>query len=152
MSDESDSSLARTLVQAQNATSGKSDTTDELVMLACAILRMLLLWLTSETAHRIGQRLGTLSQAAFVPPTGHGNFQAAASLMGMSERGMEEMVSRRNVPTLKPGSERIIRFADLLQTFDPPTDTDPQQPGEMLRPRCAKKKPSVPARQKPKKK
>lgn len=150
MSDISDSSLARMLGQDKNTASGENDTTAELVRLGCAILRVILIWLTSETAHRIGRRIDNLSRASFVPDSGHGNNAANAFLLGMSESGFKQLAARRNVPKVMPGDECLLRFSDITKTFETPTD--PEQPGEMLRPRCAKKKPSVSARPKPKKK
>lgn len=79
--------------------------------------------LTCAAAKRIANRLETLSQAAFIPDSGRGNLMAAASLMAMSERGMEEMVVRLGVPDVRPGAERIIRFADIAK-FAPPATPD----------------------------
>lgn len=83
-----------------------------------AIGNIILECLESPAAKRIGKRLETLSRASFIPATGHGNFNAAAALMDMTERGMEEMIARRGLPVTKPGNERIIRFADIIKTFE----------------------------------
>ena len=150
MSDESDSTPSRTVVQDQITTSGKLGSTDELVSLACAILRMVLWWLTSETAHRIGRRIENLSKASFVPDAGHGNNAAGAFLLDMTSDSFKHLAARRNIPKAMPGDESLYRFADITKTFEAPAN--PEQSSEKLRIGCAKKKPSVSTRPKPKKK
>lgn len=150
MSDESDSSLAAHVSQDNSGGKCQPNTTDELIRLGCCILRVILLWITSETAHRIARRVENLSRASFVPDSGHGNNAAGAFLLDMTSDSFKHLASRRNIPKTMPGDESLYRFADITKTFE--SATGPDQPGEKLRIGCAKKKPSVSTRPKPNKK
>jgi hypothetical protein len=138
MSDKSDSTPSRMLGQGKIPASGNSDTTAELVSLGCAILRVVLLWITSEAAHRIGRRIELLATATMIPESGTGNARACAALMDMTEDSFKQFAKRRNMPVAKPGDELLYTFGDIPKTFEPP-----EIPPETTHGRCAKKIPRV---------
>jgi hypothetical protein len=90
----------------------------------------------NEQAAKLLERVLGLADAMFVPSSGAGNLPLLAALMNRSERAVEEMVKREEIPTHRPTQDRIVRFEDILgQRDDPAADlartvntlaTDPQ--------------------------
>ncbi len=106
--------------QVQSDQDSKGDNQARFYTAWASVGEIILFLLTCATAKLIGKRLETLSQAAFIPATGHGNMMAVASLMAMSPSGVKDMLNRNGIPFSKPGDERIINFPDLVKSFADP--------------------------------
>jgi hypothetical protein len=101
MSHKGDVNPARTLGQAESAVKAEhthEDTVNELVRLACILLRLLISWAVSSTAENLGRRLDVWSKAVVVPSEGYGNLSAVQAVLDLTEDGAKDFVKRNNLP------------------------------------------------------
>jgi hypothetical protein len=112
------------------------DHKSEFYRLACIVLRLVIIAISEACARNWGRRLEMMGQSTFIPEEGYGDTVAIAAAMNLSERGAEEMITRNNTPSVRPGQSRVFAFRDVLQKFEP-AEITPPPPGKK---RPAKKK------------
>lgn len=67
----------------------------------------------NDQAQKILGRVLSLADAAWIPGSGSFNVSALATLLDLSDRSVERMLERKNIPASRPGKERMIRAEDI---------------------------------------
>ncbi len=133
MSDVSDSSLPRTLSQANKTENGgirdsAGVASQDALYLAqlryftafAAIGEHILAFITGEFFLVLAARMKHLARAAFIPSFCGGNVSALAFWLNMTEKGASDLARRRHMPFSKPGDERIFTISDVAKNFEAP--------------------------------
>lgn len=66
-----------------------------------------------KTARMLARLIAAGADGIFIPDSGSGNISLLSTLLNRDHTNVRNMLKREQIPTTKPGSEKIIRFSDI---------------------------------------
>lgn len=113
MSQERDSSPARSVVQAQNQATAQISHQERFYAVYADIGEIILLFITGEAFRHVAHRVGRILQGAWLPSSGTASGPVLEGLLNKSEDTITKMAKRISAPIYRPGDTNMFRFEDF---------------------------------------